>query len=113
MAVGLLAELRGRGVVLSIDPERRLAYDALAGVLSDELLGRMRTERDGLLAERFLVPMPWVICPWCRADCDMVEIPSGLRCDRCGRDAWRFLGGSIVRCDWIERQEVVSSDRHG
>lgn len=45
----LLRELRGLGVVLSIDADGRLAYDA-PEPLGDALLSRLRAHRDGLLA---------------------------------------------------------------
>jgi hypothetical protein len=50
MAVELLERLRALGVVLSIDGDGRLAYDAPADVLGDELLDEMRAHRDELLA---------------------------------------------------------------
>ena len=114
MAIELLAELRARGVVLWIDTDGRLAYDAPAGVIVDELLCRMRAERDALLAAlaseptgpEYLAPMPGVICPWCSSDKHLLEHAEGLRCDQCGRDAFRFEGGSIVRADYVELIEV-------
>jgi len=45
----LLADLRAAGVVLSAAGDR-LAFDAPAGALSDDLLARMRADRDGLLS---------------------------------------------------------------
>jgi len=45
----LLAELQSAGVVLSVEGNR-LAFDAPADVLTDDLLARMRAERDGLLS---------------------------------------------------------------
>ncbi len=47
----MLAELRLLGVVLWIDGDGRLAFDAPPHVLDDELLGRMKSNRDELLAE--------------------------------------------------------------
>jgi hypothetical protein len=54
-AVELLERLRGLGVLLSIDGDGRLAYDAPADALGDDLLAEMRSHRDELLAlvERF------------------------------------------------------------
>ncbi len=49
MAVELLERLRALGVVLSIDGDGRLAYDAPADVLGDDLLAEMRAHRDELL----------------------------------------------------------------
>ncbi len=45
----LLAELRAAGVVLSIKGDQ-LAFDAPARAMTDDLLARMRADRDGLLA---------------------------------------------------------------
>ncbi len=50
VAIELFAELRSIGVRLSIDPDGRVAYDAPVGVMTDDILGRMRSHRDGLLA---------------------------------------------------------------
>ncbi len=110
MAIELLAELRALGVVLSID-DGRLAYDGPADVLTDDLLARMRDERDGLLAAltaspEYLAPMPAVFCPWCQAGDFLLEHPQGLRCDQCGRNAWRLKGDAIERADWVELREV-------
>lgn len=124
----LLAQLRSMGVVLSIDADGKLAFDGPADVLTAALLAKMKAQRDGLRAlieqeeERlaivefdggpsrvepvvvesaYLEPMCGVLCPWCRSDAHLVEIRSGLRCDNCGRKAWRFEGdGAIVRADW-------------
>ena len=41
MAIELLAELRARGVVLWIDTDGRLAYDAPEAVIDDDLLGKI------------------------------------------------------------------------
>ena len=129
MVVNLLQELRAQGVVLSIANDGRMTYDAPADTLSDELLGRMRAERDGLLAliereqERaaifehggggadydtppepmLLAPMTGAACPWCRSAVDLVEIVDGLHCANCNRCAWRFEDdGAMVRCDCLE-----------
>lgn len=114
MVIELLAELRALGVVLSIGAGGRLAYDAPVGVIGDDLLGRMRAERDGLLAAlasehigpEYVAPMPGVICPWCRSGERLLEYSKGLQCDRCDRVAFRFEGDSIVRADWVELIEV-------
>ncbi len=126
MSAELLAHLRSVGVVLSIDADGRLAYDAPDVALTSDLLARMRAERDGLLAlvdrnqeraaiielyrddvvvpkpER-LAPMTGVYCPWCRSAGDLVEIVDGLHCLNCNRRAWHLdSDGAIVRCDWLE-----------
>ncbi|HMO94406.1 MAG TPA: hypothetical protein PKD64_19645 [Pirellulaceae bacterium] len=44
-----MERLRALGVVLSIDGDGRLAYDAPADVLGDDLLAEMRAHRDELL----------------------------------------------------------------
>ena len=49
MSADLLVHLRSVGVVLSLDDEGRLAFDAPADVLTDELLAKMRSHRDGLI----------------------------------------------------------------
>jgi hypothetical protein len=51
----LFGRLVGLGVVLTMTPEGRLAFDAPAGVLGADLLDSMRAGRDDLLAvvERF------------------------------------------------------------
>ena len=107
MAVELLCELRALGVVLSIDGDGRLAYDAPARVISDDLLARMRAERVNLLVAlaeldgpEYLLPIPGVRCPWCQSGEQLIVHDAGLRCDNCGREAWRFEGEAIVRCDF-------------
>lgn len=129
----LLAHLRSVGVFLSLDGDGRLAFDAPADVLTNDLLSKMRAHRDGLWAlveqeeeraaivefdggpsrveppmvERaYLEPMCGIYCPWCRSDAHLFEHGSGLRCDNCGREAWRFEGEVIVRADWVEPIEV-------
>lgn len=118
----LLARLRSVGVVLSLDGDGRLAFDAPADVLTDSLLAKMRSHRDVLLAlveqeqaaifepvvveSVYLSPMPGVICPWCRSSEYLTEYDASLRCGNCGREAWRFEGEVIVRADWVEPIEV-------
>lgn len=118
----LLAELRGLGVVLSAQGDR-LAFDAPAGVLGDDLLARMRAERDGLLvalrAEHGAAPdehgaAPELVtlrCPWCGPE-NLIDSPGGLRCPRCGRLAWLDApGGGLVRADHPdEAVELVDPD---
>ena len=128
MATELMAELRSLGVLLSIGADGSLAYDAPAGVMTDSLIARMRAEREGLLAaveredaERpawnelkvaeasgpeYLAPMRGVCCPWCTSGEHLLELPEGLLCDNCGREAFRFEGGSIVRADWVDLRLV-------
>jgi len=52
----LLAELQSAGVILRIDGDR-LAFDAPAKAMTDDLLARMRADRDGLLAALSGVPV--------------------------------------------------------
>ncbi|MGN6546504.1 MAG: hypothetical protein ACTHK7_15725 [Aureliella sp.] len=47
-----------------------------------------------------LPPMNGVLCPWCRSKHHLFEKADGIDCGNCGRQAWRFEGESIVRCDW-------------
>ncbi|MDZ4849995.1 MAG: DUF4326 domain-containing protein, partial [Pirellulaceae bacterium] len=51
----LVVELRALGVVLSVDGDGRLIFDAPAGVMTDERLAQLRSDRDAVLAlvERF------------------------------------------------------------
>ena len=102
----LLADLRASGVVLSIEGDG-LAFDAPEGVLTDELLGRMRAHREELLALIEIevagsssddlapggssVPSS-IVCPWCRS-ADLVDEPEGIRCRGCDRLAWLDLPG--------------------
>ena len=132
VADGLLAELRGLGVVLSAQGDR-LAFDAPAGVLGDDLLGRMRAERDRLLValrseasavvadpEHHGDPRPEhqgdpgpvsLRCPWCGPE-ELIDEPGGLRCPRCGRLAWLDApGGGLVRADHPDESiELVDPD---
>lgn len=50
MSTALLAQLRLMGVVLSLDVDGKLAFDAPADVLTDDLLAKMRAHRDELWA---------------------------------------------------------------
>ena len=101
----LMDELRAVGVVLSVDGER-LAFDAPAELLTEELLGMMRANREGLLACLMAESVPTVstsvVCPWCRS-ADLVDDAEVIRCGRCRRVAWLVYGESIVRADWVER----------
>ncbi len=110
----LLAVLRSSGVVLSIEGDR-LAFDAPEGVLTDELLDRMRAHREELLGLIGPVesssddPAPGgssvpssIACPRCRS-ADLIDEPEGLRCGDCDRLAWFDLpGGGWVRADHAE-----------
>ena len=114
-AESLWRELRALGVVLSIDEHGRLTYDAPDGVLAGDAIDRIKNHRDALLGmlkgdagkERSEVadggpePMPpgW-ICPWCRGR-RLVDNHRGCRCWNCGRQAWVFVGRSIVRADCV------------
>lgn len=114
MAVELLRELRSLGVELSIDGGGRLAFDGPGEVIDDDLLARMRANRDGLMAlirarptealvgdpgPECIEPIPGVICPWCNGGDRLIDSDAGLDCDRCGRLAFRWLGDrSIERC---------------
>jgi len=119
----LFDRLAALGVVLSV-AANGLAVDAPAGVLSDDLVGLMRAHRDELLAlaervqvdacdiaaadaptvapERLGLGPGWV-CPWCRSGDRLAPAePDGLRCGRCDRLAFRFVGDGVERCDWVE-----------
>ena len=49
MVETLFSELQAVGVALFIE-DGRLAFDAPGGSMTDELLARVRAERDGLMA---------------------------------------------------------------
>lgn len=116
----LMAELIGLGVVLRAD-DGKLAYDAPAGAITDDLLARMRTDRDGLLAilagladdpvaahgDRFETT---IVCPFCRGR-DLVDDAGGLRCGRCRALAWiDTAGGGLVRADYAEAEFIDFDD---
>jgi hypothetical protein len=109
-AVELFLRLRALGVELSIDVDGRLAYDAPADALADDVIEGMRARRDELLAlvrgrldqESAVSRGPGLLCPWCRLGDRLGDDPEGLRCDRCGRLAWRMVGDSIERVDYVE-----------
>ncbi len=106
----LLAELRSVGVVLSICAEG-LAFDAPENVLTDDMLARLRADRDGmlrLLAEQDLLPViesgpesTTVVCPWCRSD-RLADDAEGVRCERCERLAWVVIDSSLIRSDVVD-----------
>jgi hypothetical protein len=130
----LREELERLGVVLSIDPAGGLAFDAPAEVAGEELLARLRSHRDALLAllerteERaaivehdgepapqvdpepagpsYLPALPAVVCPWCHCGDRLREEADALACDACGRVAWWFEDASAVRADWRALLEV-------
>ena len=106
----LFRDLQTAGVALFIE-DGRLAFDAPDGVMTPELLARVRAERDGLLAllagEQAATPEPsGVSCPFCRSDL-LEDAERGWRCCHCKRLAWVWLpGGSIVRAD-CERMALL------
>lgn len=111
MAIELLAELRALGVELAINCDGQLAFDGPRDVIDDELLARMRTNREGLLAllsiSQVTAPVSGVICPWCRRGDRLIDSDAGLNCDRCWRLAFRRLAdGSIARVDHVDLIEV-------
>jgi hypothetical protein len=99
----LFLALKAAGVELIID-DGRLAFESPGGVMSPELLTRVRAERDGLLAalqgEQVDSPKPsGVSCPYCRGE-SLEDVELGWRCCNCKRLGWIWLpGGSIVRAD--------------
>ena len=99
----LFSELKAVGVSLFIE-DGRLAFDALDGAMTPELLARVRDERDGLIAalqgEQAATPEPsGVSCPFCRGE-SLEDVERGWRCCNCNRLAWVWTaGGSIVRAD--------------
>ena len=107
----LLRELQAVGVTLFIQ-DGRLAFDAPAGVMTDERLARLRADRDAVLAalqsiEQPVGPVPdsdeiplGFNCPFCQCR-RFDDEPRGMRCRDCSRLAWLFLAdGSVVRVDY-------------
>ena len=96
----LFSELQAVGVTLFIE-DSRLAFDAPNGSMTDELLARVRAERDGLmamLADPGVGPSG-VSCPFCRSEL-LEDVELGWRCCHCKRLAWVWTaGGGIVRAD--------------
>ena len=105
----ILARCDALGVVLSIAPGGGLAFDGPADAMDDRLLAELRNHRAELVAmlsDGVGIQSPLILCPWCRLGDRLVEDPEGLRCDRCGRAAWRLVGDAIERVDyaaWADR----------
>ena len=103
MVETLFSELQTAGVSLFIE-DGRLAFDAPDGSMTDELLARVRDEREGLLAtlqgKKAATPeRSGASCPNCRSGL-LEDVELGWRCCHCKRLAWVWLpGGSIVRAD--------------
>ena len=110
-ADGLLAELRSLGAVLSMDDAGRLAFDSSAGVMTNELRGRLRENRDELLKslqttsakKQNVSPeseemLDGVRCPYCDHRF-YADDPAGCRC---GRLCWvKIPNGGICRGDVV------------
>jgi hypothetical protein len=105
----LMRELAVAGVVLSVEGDR-LAFDAPADVVTDNLLGRMRSDRAGLLA--LLDPGPGTVAETLpKAAPAVVAIVEAFEelspddvppCDACGRycDVETLAGRwCCLRCD--------------
>ena len=105
----LFSELQSVGVSLFIE-DGRLAFDAPADVMTTELMDRVRSCRDGLIAllqgKQTTIPEPsGAICPYCRGE-SLEDVELGWRCCNCKRLGWIWLpGGSIVRAD-CERMDL-------
>lgn len=116
----LLAELESVGVVLAIMGDQ-LAFDAPSGVITDDLLGRMKADRAGLLrlvADRDRGDVdespdrPTTIrCPRCDG-IDLDDDVRGLRCRHCDRLAWVITAeGGLARRDVADSViELVDPD---
>ncbi len=114
----LLAELRAADVRLRIEGDR-LAFDAPAGAMTADLLGRLRADRGGLLkALRPKLddppaadPAPSDRAPSIRCPCggfDLADDPGGLRCRSCRSIAWAATAdGGLVRRDVVDEGSVV------
>lgn len=116
-AISLLASLQAAGVVLSVK-SNQLVFDGPANVVTDELLGRMRSERDGLLRlvaqgdVNDSLDRPTAIrCPWCDG-IDLIDDHGGLRCHDCDRLAWANTAeGGLARCEFADSViELVDPD---
>ena len=103
----ILARCDALGVVLSIAPGGGLAFDGPADAMDDGLLAELRNHRAELVAmlcgvaDGVGIQSPLILCPWCRLGDGLAEDPEGLRCDRCGRAAWRLVGDAIERVDYV------------
>jgi ribosomal protein L37AE/L43A len=126
----LLAELQSAGVVLSIKGDQ-LAFDAPAGVITDELIGRMRADRAGLV-EALRVPVDHggsdhddnlakavadasaivtssIKCPFCESS-DLADDPAGLRCGSCHSLAWIVTAEGGLALRDVAEIELVDPD---
>ena len=117
----LFRDLQAVRVTLFIE-DGRLGFDAPDGALTDELLARLRADREAVLAalvkqtdtpeilsgeiEQPVDPVPesdemppGIHCPFCSCR-RFTDEPRGMRCRNCSRLAWLFLpNGSAVRFD--------------
>ncbi len=76
------------GGLARVDAERLALVDVLGAPPSPE----------------YLPEEPGWLCPWCRRGDRLADDPGGLRCDRCNRLAWRWIGRSFVRADFISSE---------
>jgi hypothetical protein len=118
----LLAELRSADVRLRIEGDR-LTCDAPAGVMTADLLARLRADRDGLLAMMRRahdapavdpVPAdqsPSIRCPAC-GGIKLFDDPGGLRCQSCRALAWVATAeGGLARRDFaVVEIELIDPD---
>lgn len=124
----LLGDLRSADVHLRIDGDR-LAFDAPAGVMTADLLARVRVDRAGLMAilSRAADPAavarptpddpapidraPAIRCPAC-GGIDLTDDPGGLRCGSCRALSWAVTAeGGLARRDLADEGiEVVDPD---
>lgn len=105
----LLSDLAAADVRLSVDGAGQLAIDAPAHVLTDDLLSRIRSMRDALIAkmpnrmpsDEPKTELGTVRCPFC-GGVEFDDRDAGLLCVECLQLAWLNDAGGLVRADWAE-----------
>lgn len=108
--MGLIDELFLKSVVLSIE-DGQLIYRAPIGVVDDDMLQRMRADKQALSAAvEANVASQVDRVGTCRS-CGRVVLlddARGFRCNECGQLAWLFKNKTIVRADFegIEIDEM-------
>jgi hypothetical protein len=83
--------------------EERAAIMEYDGVLARDDAERMALVDvlDKPLSPEYLPEEPGWLCPWCRRGDRLIDADDGLRCGRCNRNAFVWIGDSIVRADYV------------